>query len=180
MFKIAISLIITSVILCACNSGEKNNTVKISDINKVETELFSSNITAPDLVKAQQLADMYVVYADQHPDDSLAPEFLFKAADINMNVGNPNVTIGIFNRIISNYPDYRNMSTVLFLVGFVYEDQLNDYPNAKKCYLEFLDRFPESDFADDAVVSLNNLGKSPEELIREFEMKNKEDQESIN
>ena len=83
MFKIAISLIITSVILCACNSGEKNNTVKISDINKLETELFSSNITAPDLVKAQQLADMYVVYADQHPDDSLAPEFLFKAADIN-------------------------------------------------------------------------------------------------
>ncbi len=169
MYKIAISLIVTTVILCSCESGEKNNGVKLSDISNLETELFSSAITAPDLDKAKQLADLYVTYADQHPDDSLAPEFLFKAADINMNVSNPNVTIGIFNRIISDYPDYRNMSTVLFLVGFVYEDQLNDYPNAKKCYLEFLERFPESDFADDAVVSLDNLGKSPEELIKEFE-----------
>lgn len=176
MFKITISLIITTIMLCSCECGEKNNAVKISDISKLETELFSSSITAPDLDKAKQLADMYATYADQHPDDSIAPEFLFKAADINMNVANPNVTIGLFNNIISNYPDYRNISTVLFLKGFVYEDQLNDYPNAKKCYLEFLERFPDSDFADDAVVSINNLGKSPEELIREFEMKNKEEQ----
>lgn len=173
MNKITISLIITTIMLCSCEGGEKTNDVKISDISKLETELFSSSITPPDLEKAKQLADLYVAYANQHPEDSLAPEFLFKAADINMNLDNPNITIGLFNSIIANYPNYKNISTALFLVGFVYEDQLNDYPNAKKYYLEFLDRFPESDFADDAVVSLNNLGKSPEELIKEFEMKNK-------
>lgn len=176
MFKITISLIIATIMLCACESSEQKDTIKIGDIKKMETELFSSTITAPDLVKAKQLADMYITYANEHPEDTIAPDFLFKAADINMNLNNPTITIGLFDDIIVNYPNYKNIASAMFLKGFVYEDQLNDYPNAKKCYLEFLDRFPDSDFADDAVVSLNNLGKSPEELIKEFEMKNKENQ----
>lgn len=176
MYKISISLIIATIMLYACESSEQKNTLKISDINKVETELFSSTITAPDLVKAKQLADMYITYANENPDDTIAPDFIFKAADINMNLNNPNVTIGLFNNLIENYPKYKNISSAMFLKGFVYEDQLNDYANAKKCYLEFLELFPDSDFADDAVISLDNLGKSPEELIKEFEMKNKDNQ----
>jgi len=34
---------------------------------------------------------------------------------------------------------------------------------------EFLEKYPDSDFADDARISLQNLGKSPEELIKELE-----------
>lgn len=172
MLKIAITLITATVLLSSCNNSENSNNVKLSDITKLETELFSSRLEAPDMTKVKQLADMYIDYAGQHPDDSIAPVFLFKAADINMNLNNPEITIGLFNDVISKYPNFENMSTVLFLKGFVYEDQLNDYENAKKCYLEFLERYPESDFADDAEVSLKNLGKSPEELIKEFEQKN--------
>jgi outer membrane protein assembly factor BamD (BamD/ComL family) len=173
MMKIAITLITAAVLLSSCNNSENSNNVKLSDITKLESELFSSRLEAPDMIKLNQLADMYIVYANQHPDDSTAPEFLFKAADINMNMSNPQVTIGLFTDIISKYPNFENISTIMFLKGFVYEDQLNDFVNAKKCYLEFLELYPESDFADDAAVSLKNLGKSPEELIKEFEQNNK-------
>lgn len=180
MLKIATALIISTILLSSCgNSGSKtqgDNPVTIEEINKLEKELFGESATVPDMEKAGQLATYYVEYAELHPNDSVSPMFLFKAADINMNRNNPKLTIALFNKILSNYPKYENVPTVMFLKGFVYEDQLNDYVNAKKCYLEFLDSFPDSDFADDAMISLKNLGKSPEELIKEFEMKNNGDQ----
>lgn len=173
MFRTAIALIISSVLLFSCvsneNKTEVKNTVSISDINKLEAELFNANNATPDMVKARQLAELYIEYAELYPNDMNSPEFLFKASDISMNVHSPRLTISLFDKILTNYPDYINVPTIMFLKGFVYEDQLNDYVNAEKCYLEFLEKYPNSDFADDAVVSLNNLGKSPEELIKEFE-----------
>ncbi len=175
MFRIIITIIISSVLLYSCGNGDSkkqdNNSVTIAEINSLEKELFNAEITTPDIAKAKQLAELYIEYAGLYPDDSVSPEFLFKASDIAMNVSSPNLTITLFNKILSRYPDYSKVPTVMFLKGFVYEDQLKDYDNARECYLEFLDKFPNSDFADDAVVSLKNLGKSPEVLIKEFENK---------
>lgn len=155
------------------NQSQENYVVSISDINKLENELFSQGVGAPDIIKAKELAELYTKYADLYPDDSISPEFLYKASDISMNVGYPKATIKIFDKILSRYPDYVNVPTIMFLKGFVYEDQLLDYSNAKKCYLEFLSKYPDNDFSDDATASLNNLGKSSEDLIKEFEEANK-------
>ncbi len=178
MYRILILLIISTFLFQSCtnNNAESNGeeVVTIRDINDLEEELFGEMTTTPDIEKAKQLLKMYIIYADQNQNDSLAPEFLFKASDISMNISDAKATIALFNRIMRNYPDYKNIPTIMFLKGFVYEDQLNDYANARKYYLEFLEKYPNSDFADDAVVSLNNLGKSPEELIKEFEKNNKE------
>ncbi len=178
MYKIVIVLFFSTFLLVSCNNTnnavDSTKEVSIEHINSLEAELFNANMTTPNLEKAKQLADMYVAYADQNPNDSIAPDFLFKGADINMNISSPQTTIALFDNIISLYPGYKNIPTIMFLKGFVYEDQLNDYENARKCYEEFLEKYPDSDFADDALVSLNNLGKSPEELIKEFEKQNNE------
>lgn len=175
MFRIVLTVIISAIVFYSCESGSNktndDNNVTLDDINKLESELYGTNTGAPDMEKAKLLASHYVDYADLYPNDSNSVEFLFKASDIYMNTGDPKLTLTIFNKILSQYPDYRNIPIVMFLKGFVYEDQLHDYTNAKKYYLEFLDKYPDSDFADDAIVSINNLGKSPEELIKEFESK---------
>lgn len=48
-----------------------------------------------------------------------------------------------------------------------------DYKNAEKYYKLFLEKYPNNDFTDDAEISLKNLGKTPEQLIEEFEEMNK-------
>jgi len=176
MFRIAITLIFSSMLLFSCVTNESKTevveeTISISDINKLEAELFNVNNATPDMAKAKKLAELYIEYAELYPNDTNSPEFLFKASDISMNVHSPRLTISLFDKILTTYPNYENVPTIMFLKGFVYEDQLNDYVNAEKYYTEFLDKFPDSDFADDAIVSLNNLGKSPEQLIKEFENK---------
>lgn len=176
MFKIlTLSLIISSVLFFSCNNNQQETqetiVVSINDITTLENELFNAEITTPDPAKAMRLGKLYIAYAEANPNDSVSPDFLYKAADISMNLSDPNLTIALFDKIITTYPNYKNVSTVAFLKAYVYENQLNNYGNAQKYYLEFLDKYPDSDFADDAVVSLNNLGKSPEELIKEFESK---------
>jgi len=179
MNKIFIILITSSFLFFSCNSNSPKETeqtsesqVTIEDITTLEGKLFGEEMASPDLVNAKKLIDLYITYVNQNPKDELSPEMLFKAADITMNLSSAPNTIALFNRIIMEYPDYENIPTIMFLKGFVYEDQLQDYEKAGKCYIEFLEKYPESDFADDAKVSLDNLGKSPEELIKEFESRN--------
>ncbi len=171
---IAISvLVVASIFIFSCTNNESNSkvddSVSLSQIENLENELFNSEIVNLNTEKALQLGKLYVEYASEYPNDTLAPEFLYKTADISMNVGRPQLTIVLFEKIIDNYPNYKNIPTIMFLMGYVYENQLNDYEKARNYYIDFLDKYPDSDFADDATISLNNLGKSPEEMIKEFE-----------
>lgn len=176
MYRIIIALIASTILLTSCNnsgSKEKADTkVTLSQINKAEGELFGENVTTPNLEKAKELVGLYIAYANENPDDKESPNLLFKAADISMNLSSAKNTLALFNRILKEYPDFESVPTIMFLKGFVYEDQVHDYEMAAKCYIDFLEKYPESDFADDAKVSLDNLGKSPEDLIKEFEAKN--------
>ncbi len=175
MLKNLVIIIAATVLMISCNSNTNSNDkdISIEKIAKLEGEIFgNSSMTIPDAAKAEELVDMYILYANQNPTDSIAPKLLYKAADISMNFRAPVRSISLLNRIINEYPNFENMPTAMFLKGFIYDDQLADYTNARKSYMDFLERFPDSEFADDAKLSLKNLGKTPEQLIKEFE-KNK-------
>ena len=156
---------------CAGTQNKEENTEidMLDSIAKLETELFDSGPGKVDRKKAIELINLYTGFMEEYPDDSLSPEFLYKASDISMNLKRPVETIHLFDLLLTRYPDFDKTPTTLFLKAFVYEDQMYDLERAKKYYEEFLAKYPDSEFADDAEVSLRNLGKSPEELIEEFE-----------
>lgn len=168
--KTANQLGLVSVLVMMMVSCGPAKQTEIENIKDLENE-FSSQTEGINRDKAAVLVDAYLGFANQFPGDSLAPEYLFRAADISMNMFDPGKAIDIYNRIINEYPDFRKAPQCIFLKAFVYENNLNDLVNAKRFYTEFLEKYPEDDFADDAQISLDNLGKSPEELIKEFEAK---------
>jgi TolA-binding protein len=90
-----------------------------------------------------------------------------------MNINRGEMAINIYNRILKSYPDFKKAPECLFLKAYVYENNLGQLNKARVFYQEFIDKYPDNDFADDAEISIQNLGKSPEELIREFEEKMK-------
>ncbi len=90
-----------------------------------------------------------------------------------MNTNHSQEAINLYQRIINDYPEFRKAPECLFLKGYIYENYLNELDQAKVIYTEFIIKYPNNDFADDAQISIDNLGKSPEELIKEFEEKMK-------
>jgi TolA-binding protein len=165
-YLIAAAILVT--FSCAGPKKEVADDLK-NAIALLEEKLYNNQDIQISKNDAIELIGLYEEYATSFPEDSVAPVYLFRASDLSMNLQRPEETIALFNELLASYPDYEKTPSVLFLKAFVYEDQLRDLDNAKKYYEEFLEKFPESDFADDAEMSLKNLGKTPEELIKEFE-----------
>lgn len=161
------------VISCDDNANKTKGEINLNDsINYYEQSLFGqSDVNKVDVEGALKLSNFYYQWAIDNKGESLAPEYLLKSADLAMNMKKPVPAINAFNVILKDYPEHKNAPYALFLKAFVYEDILNNTEKAKQYYQEFLIRFPENEYADDVRISLKNLGKTPEELIKEFENK---------
>ncbi len=118
---------------------------------------------------ADSLILMYRDFATAYPNDSLSPVYLFKAASMTMNLKNGPGSIDLFNQIRESYPDFEKAPLCLFFIAYVQENVMGDIDKARETYQLFIDTYPDHDFVDDAQASINNLGKTPEQMIQEFE-----------
>ena len=150
----------------ACEPAVKKDAAKIK---AAEDALFADEKGFGDREKALGLVDMYINFANTYPDDSMAVENLFKAAEFCLNLGEGQRAIELYDRVITEYPDFRKVPECYFLTGYVYENYLGDLENARIIYAAFIEKYPDNEFADDAEISIQNLGKTPEELIKQFE-----------
>jgi len=54
----------------------------------------------------------------------------------------------------------------LFMAGFVLANELNMYNEATETYNYFIEKFPEHELAASAKEELDNMGLTPEEILR--------------
>jgi outer membrane protein assembly factor BamD (BamD/ComL family) len=158
--------IVFSALLWSCSDPKADLSAKIA---KSEKQLFTDSVATPDPARAKEAIDLYVRFADQFPEDTASAGYLFKAGDISSKINETHQAIMLFGRMIEKYPQHRNTPFALFLQGFIYENQVGDPARAKPYYEAFLQKYPDHPIAPDVAFSLQHLGKSPEELIREFE-----------
>lgn len=159
-------LLILMAAIVSCGPSSKEDASKIQ---AAEDALFSEDEGFIEKAKAIELVDLYVNYTDNYPEDSMAVEYLFKGAEFCLNLGEGQRAIILYDRVIQEYPDFRKVPECFFLKGYVYENYLGDLENARAIYSEFIRKYPDNEFADDAAISIQNLGKTPEELIKQFE-----------
>jgi tetratricopeptide (TPR) repeat protein len=114
-------------------------------------------------------------YASYCENDSLSPVFYLKAGQVAQAIGSYSQAQAMLNNCLNKYPRFSNKGAVLFLLAQLYDDpkMLNDEPKAKEYYEQIIKEYPKSPYANDAIASIKNLGKTDEELIQEFLKKNK-------
>jgi len=156
------------IIICFfVSSCVSNKQKQIINIQQLEGEFYQ--LKSIDQPLGTQLVEAYVQFADQFQDDTLCPVYLFKAADVAMNLEMSEQAIQYFEKVNEKYPEFEKAPECLFLVAFIYENKLHDMQNAEKFYKDFLDQYPEHVLASDARAALKYLGMSPEELVRLFQ-----------
>lgn len=158
-------LIILLIVLTACTGARQQI---LDEIKEKETILTKSYDDVFDKSTAESLRQDYLDFADEYPKDSLAPKFLHKASELSLAIENPKDAVATLDTLILRYPDYEFLPDAMFFKGFVLENHMKDPSAAKKAYLDFLRRFPKHELATQVAVSIENLGKSPEELVKEF------------
>jgi tetratricopeptide (TPR) repeat protein len=176
------SVLIIAALSFACGNQEEkaeDSTTYVA-IEKMNIENLGAEImkrekalredtTGVDPQKAASLMEAYAVYAERFPNRANSADRLFKAAELAMSLNHAVQSIKYFDKVYNDYEDYEKRPYALFLKAFVLENQAKEYDQAREVYQEFLDLYPQHEMADDAEYSVKNMGKSPEELIREFE-----------
>ncbi len=159
MKKIAL-LTLAAVLMVACGPSREE---RINQIEDFEDSIFESAIAA-DPATADQLTELYVAFADKYPGDSLSPQYLMKAADMQSNVLHTERAVELFDRVIDEYPDFEEVPMCYFLIGNALElnSQIED---AKAAYEEFIAKYPDHFMADDARRMLPIIGMSDEEKL---------------
>lgn len=116
-----------------------------------------------------QIAEAYsTLIQTTNPDKHV--DLLMKAAGLAKTVGNPNKALQLYYNVAEKMPQHPKAPTALFMMAFIYENDLKDLDKAKATYEKFLTTYPnDPDYVDDAQNALKFLGKSPEEIIRQFE-----------
>lgn len=164
-FTSILTLLITWFV-SACDSPQSKKRALIIESEK---SLLSDTTFSPDAKQARGLLSLYDEYAKQFPADTLSAEYLFKAGEVATGINDPQTSLSFYRRLYEQYPAYSKAPVALFLQGFIYENQLGQLDSASQYYEAFLDRYPDHPISSDVRLSLENLGKSPEELIKMFQ-----------
>ncbi len=167
--KERIFYILLAIVLFACSNSVKKD---MQNIKQLEEKFYNvSSNAVPNPIDAKNLLREYSKFVNDHPEDENTPEFLFKASRVAIGVQQYEQAIKFLDDICTNHPDSKRVASAIFTKAFVYENNLNDTKTAEKLYKEFIDKYPKDELAESATFALKNLGKTNEELIKEFEEK---------
>jgi outer membrane protein assembly factor BamD (BamD/ComL family) len=165
-------LVAILALFAGCKPSREKSLKQISDM---ETRLSKSTAMTFDKAKADSLLDLYNNFIQRFPKDSLSPKYLFRSAQLSMTMGNGPKSLELFDRFMATYPESPKASVCMFFKAYVYENILQNLEKAKETYLAFAEKYPNSEFARNAWIAIQNLGKSPEQMVREFETRHKAD-----
>jgi tetratricopeptide (TPR) repeat protein len=162
-------------LLFSCSENTSKNKLEKEKIlvliQETEKIIYSDSITDINPSVANNAIMLYSKYANAFDDDTLSADYLFKAAELCKALNKSQLSLNYYEKVEQNYPSFRNMDLVIFMQGFVNEVQLKNYEKARFHYERYIAKYPKSPLCKDLRTMIENLGKSDEDLIKEFLLK---------
>src|SRR6266850_130839 len=85
---------------------------------------------------------------------ALKPADLFARAQATES---PAERIGIFQQLVREYPDDKSATQASFMIGFTYAEEMKNYPEARKAFVSFIAKYPQSDLVTSAKWMIENM-----------------------
>jgi TolA-binding protein len=155
--RISLIILLSVTILAACQSPKEKALKNIKGLESNDSAFSTELMT--------ELKLAYLDFAKAYPDDELTPEFLFKGAQRAIVLEQANEAVDLLQQLCTKYPKSNFVEDATFLMAYTYENNLNDLNKAQALYKEFITKYPKGELAQDAQFALDNLGKSPEEML---------------
>lgn len=170
-----------SLLLAACGDSVSEKELEVKhekdalamQIDSLETILFGQE-SRIDREAAAQLLQSYIQFTDTYPADDRSADYLYKGAGIARGVGVHSRALKMYERILSDYPEYKKQAETQFLIAFTFDNDLNEKDLAREAYNKVIEKFPEHEFAAQSRERLKTLDLSDEELIELFTKKTNE------
>jgi len=191
LFKVLVLTIIYLLLVVNCSKPKSEQELfqqadkalaegKFNDAIKAYKDITRFFPKSPESGKAQFL--MGIIYLDtlndlknaegtfkrllkDYPDFDLERKLYDLAQDAQSN-NKSELAIKIYDQILILFPQSPNDYKAQFLIGFVYSEQLEDHQKAKEAYRKVIEKYPNSDLADDAEFMIKAM--EADSLLREL------------
>jgi TolA-binding protein len=141
---------------------------------KSDKELFDA---AKKDLKENKVPEAIIAFEQvvkEHSESKLAPEALSELASIYQNKQDKSISeeenlekaVSLFKRIHDEYPESEYAPSGLFMSAFISANDLKKFNEATLLYKQFLKEYPNNDLAASAQAELDNMGLSPEEILK--------------
>lgn len=159
-----------AISIMSCNFHDKRKNDAADALKKADESFATSHTDSSVVMKAREAVQVFI---QRFPEDTLSPAYLFQLALIYEKQRQYDSTMKTLDKVYSDYPHSKQASKAVFLEGFLYANVLNDLEKAKKMYQFYLDNYSALDdkMTNDVKMELQNLGKSPEEILKEIQEK---------
>jgi TolA-binding protein len=158
-FFVFAALILT---LSACSSN------KDKELYDSASAMYKANNFTGAVTQYQKLIDEYP--NGKYTEDSyLALAGIYQMGKIsNINKTDAaKMAIEYYQKFYKEFPNSDKAPKALFMIGFMRANDLAQYDSARIAYNEFLSKYPKHDLAESVKAELQNLGKTPDEIIQE-------------
>ncbi|MFT4665871.1 MAG: TolA-binding protein [Polaribacter sp.] len=157
----------------AVKKSLQGNAKPLADrINEIASSIYDEETKLPNARMARKYITACEVNALISPNDPMAAELLLKAATTARTTArNAQRALNIYDWVYTQFPGYEKAYQALFLKAFTLDNDMKKFDEAKGFYQEFLNKYPNDEFAVSTKFLLDNLGKSDDEIIKQFEKK---------
>ena len=168
--KLLLFAVSVSLMLFACGDQKADLSAKIEDLS---AKVYNDSTKRIDENFAKEYVAACEQFASKYPEETQSPALLLKAAETARNVKDFDKALSLYDKIINDFPNYEKAPQAMFLKAFTIDDNMKNKEEAKVLYEAFIQKYPNDEFASSAQFMLNNLYKSDEEIIKEFEANQK-------
>ena len=155
-----IGFLLISILLTFCGS-------------KTDEENYDSAVKLLTEQKYDEAVVIFEEIVEKNQNKEFVAKALFETAKVYQGQVIKNLSskesllksVTVYKKIFNEYPNSKEAENSLFMAGFILANELNDLEAAKETYELYIQKFPEGSLADDAKIELENLGKTPEEIL---------------
>lgn len=103
-------------------------------------------------------------------DEFLYAEEEYAYAKKYLADGKFETAISAYRQLLADYPKTSYQSEALFMIGYIYNNNLNDTAKAAQTYRNLIKLYPKSEFVPSAKFELEHLGQP--DFLPEFDENN--------
>lgn len=133
----------------------------LDSINQEQAKMSASKTYVPQ--QAMGALRLYLDYSNRFPEDTMTPEFLFRASDIAQGLGNYQQAADLLEKIIEQYPGYNKYADACFTAALIYDDHLEKVnfgaDRAIQLYDYVIEKYPNTYYAESAKTLKEYVGK---------------------
>lgn len=140
---------------------------------KTDKDIYESAIENIENEKYAEALSQFEVIVLEYPKSEFYKDALLQTGELlqgNVNKSIPfkesqKKAISHYSLFHSKYKDDPKAAQILFMIGFIQANKLDELDSARVTYTKFLELYPDAEMAASAKSELENLGLTPDEIL---------------